>query len=97
MQCAPSIDRIGVEQRADGLVNIASLGVPPKLDATHRAFSGSDRGGRSEPGEPRRGMVAGLRSDPATIRGVRTLGGLAALPLRVVWLIVSVKRSHDYR
>jgi hypothetical protein len=38
MQCAPSIDRIGVEQRADGLVNIASLGVPPKLDATHRAF-----------------------------------------------------------
>ena len=26
------------DQGPDGLINIASPGVPPKLDATHRAF-----------------------------------------------------------
>jgi hypothetical protein len=59
--------------RAEGFVNIASPGVPPKLGKKHRAFlPGSSRG--ADPSGARRGALAGLRSDHAFARGVRHLG-----------------------
>jgi len=52
------------EQGPQGLVNIPSPGVPPKLGKKHRAFLA----------RPRRGALAGVRSDDAVARGVRALG-----------------------
>ena len=53
------------EQGPDGLINIPSPGAPPKLDDTHKAFLAPDRGGGPDPCDPRRGALAGLRSDHA--------------------------------
>ena len=39
---------------------------PEPVSARASRLSGSDRGGRLDPGDPRRGAVAGLRSDYAT-------------------------------
>src|SRR5215467_4652270 len=51
------------DQGPDGLINIASPGVPSKLDAHTSGVPRQDRGGRPDPGNPRRGAVAGLRSE----------------------------------
>src|SRR5205807_4068093 len=68
------------EQGPDGLINIPSPGVPPKLDDTHRAFLARIEGGANS-GGPRRGSLAGVRSDHAALRGVRALGvGRHGLP-----------------
>jgi transposase len=61
------------EQGPDGLINIPSPGVPPKLGKKHRAFLARlveevDRSGS------RRGALAGVRSDHAVARGVWALG-----------------------
>jgi transposase len=62
------------DQGPDGLINIPSPGVPPKLDATHRVFLARIVEEGPDPGGPWRGAVAGLRSDHAAARGVRHLG-----------------------
>ena len=62
------------EQGPDGLINIPSPGVPPKLGKKHRAFLAPARGGGSDRSSARRGALAGVRSDHAVARGVRALG-----------------------
>ena len=62
------------EQGPDGLINIPSPGVPPKLGRKHRAFLARSRGRGSDPSGPRRGALAGVRSDHAVARGVWVLG-----------------------
>ena len=62
------------EQGPDGLINIASPGVPPKLGKKHRAFLAPARGGGSDPGGGRCGALAGVRSDHAAARGIWALG-----------------------
>src|SRR6266542_1671213 len=47
------------EQGPDGLVNIPSPGVPPKLDDTHKVLSRPDRGGGPDSSGARRGALAG--------------------------------------
>ena len=51
-------------------INIPSPGVPPKLDATHKAFLARIVEESYNSGSPRRGALAGLRSDHAIARGV---------------------------
>ena len=51
------------EQGADSLVNIPSPRMPPKLNARHKAFLARNRGGGSDPCDPWRGALAGVRSD----------------------------------
>ena len=61
------------EQGPDGLINIPSPGVPPKLGKKHRR-SGPARGGGPDPSGARCGALAGVRSDHAVARGIRPLG-----------------------
>src|SRR5262249_31149782 len=49
------------EQGTDGLINIPSSGMPPKLNATHRP----NRRGGPDRCDPWRGALAGVRSDYA--------------------------------
>jgi transposase-like protein len=51
------------EQGADGLINIPSPGMPPKLNAIHKAFLA--RIVEEGPIDPWRGALAGVRSDHA--------------------------------
>jgi hypothetical protein len=62
------------EQGPDGLINIPSPGVPPKLDATHRAFLA--RIVEEGPIPAVHGVVrwAGMRSNYAAARGVWAFG-----------------------
>jgi transposase len=59
------------EQGPDGLINIPSAGVPPKLGKKHRAFLARlVEDGRTDPSGRRCGALAGVRSDHAVVRGV---------------------------
>jgi putative ABC transport system substrate-binding protein len=74
-----SADAVGLgdpvqRPRPYGLINIPSPGVPPKLDAKHRAFLARIVEEGPISGGSRRGAMAGLRSDHATARGVRAFG-----------------------
>ena len=51
------------EEGPDGLINIPSPGAPPKIDDTQKAFLRRIRGGIPDPCDPRRGALAGLRSE----------------------------------
>ena len=55
------------DQGADGLINIPSLGAPPKLTARAQGLSRPDRGGGADPCDPWRGALAGVRSDHAAV------------------------------
>src|SRR5262245_38087702 len=54
------------EQGPDGLINIPSPGVPPKLNARHN-LPCPHRGGGANPCDPWRGALAGVRSDHAAL------------------------------
>ena len=54
------------EKGPHGLINIPSPGMPPKLNTTHRAFLARIVGG-SDPCDPWRGALAGVRSHHAAI------------------------------
>src|SRR6266542_1894862 len=58
-------------QGPDGLFNIPSPGVPAQARRHAPSLSGPYRGARADSGGPRRGAVAGLRSDHAAAQGVR--------------------------
>ena len=62
------------EQGPDGLINIPSPGVPPKLGEKTQGLSGSARGGGSDPGGAWCGALAGVRPDHAAAPGVWALG-----------------------
>ena len=62
------------EQGPDGLINIPSPGVPPKLGKRHRAFLVRLVEESPIPAVARCGALAGVRSDHATARGVYHLG-----------------------
>jgi hypothetical protein len=51
------------DQGPDGLINISSPGLPPKLGANAPGVSGSDRGGRPDPGGPTVWCDGGRRGD----------------------------------
>ena len=58
------------EQGPDGLINIPSAGVPPKLGKKHRAFLARLVEDGPIPAVARRGALAGVRSDYAVVRAV---------------------------
>ena len=60
-------------QGPDGLINIASPGVPPKLGKKHRAFL-VRLVEEADPSRARCGGLAGVRSDHAVARGIWPLG-----------------------
>src|SRR5882672_4023796 len=62
------------EQGPDGLINIPSPGAPAKLDEDAQSLSRPDCGRWPDPGDPRCGALASLRSDHAVARGVCALG-----------------------
>jgi hypothetical protein len=55
------------EQGPDGLINIPSPGVPPKLNAMHKAFLARIGRGGSDHCDPWCGALAGVRSDHAAL------------------------------
>ena len=55
------------EQGPDGLINIPSPGVPPKLNSRHKAFLDPNRRGGSDRCDPWRGALAGVRSHHAAV------------------------------
>ena len=55
------------EQGPDGLINIPSPGMPPKLKAMHKAFLARIRRGGPDCCDPWRGALAGVRSDHAAV------------------------------
>ena len=62
------------ERGPDGLINIPYPGVPPKLDTTHKAFLARIVEEGPNPGSPRRGALAGLRSDDANCARISIFG-----------------------
>ena len=55
------------EQGADGLINIPSPGMPPKLNAIRKALSRTNCRGGPDRCDPWRGALAGVRSDHAAV------------------------------
>jgi transposase len=55
------------EQGPDGLINIPSPGVPPKLNSRHKTFLARIVDEGSDPCDPWRGALAGVRSHHAAV------------------------------
>ena len=62
------------DQGPDGLINKSVSGRARQAEQRAQGVSRPPGGGRADPGGPRGGALAGLRSDYAAARGVRHLG-----------------------